>query len=85
MISTISARRYAQAVYQIAKAKNNLDEWAKDLKRIAEIVKDHQVVDTMDSPKVPFDQKAALIKQKLGKADDLVLNLCYLMITKGKL
>lgn len=85
MISTISARRYAQAIYQIAKAKNNLDEWGKDLKRIAEIAKDQQVIDTMDSPKIPFDQKAALMKQKLGKADELVYNLCYLMITKGKL
>ncbi len=85
MISTISARRYAQAIFQIAKANNNLDEWAKDLKRIAEIAKDQDVIDIIENPKVLFDQKAALIKQKLGKANDLVLNLCYLLIMKGKL
>jgi F-type H+-transporting ATPase subunit delta len=85
MISTISARRYAQAIYQIAKAKNNLDEWGKELKRVSELVKDQQVVDFVDSPKVPFTQKAELIKQKLGKADELVLNLCSLLISKGKL
>jgi F-type H+-transporting ATPase subunit delta len=85
MISTISARRYAQAIFQIAKAKNNLDEWGKDLKRITDIVKDRQVIDQMDDPKVPFTKKAELIKQKLGKADELVLNLCYLLISKGKL
>jgi len=84
MISTISARRYAQAVFQIAKANNNLDEWAKDLKRISEIAKDQDVIDIIENPKVLFDQKAALIKQKLGKASDLVLNLCYLLIMKGK-
>jgi len=33
MISTISARRYAQAIFQIAKANNNLDEWAKDFEK----------------------------------------------------
>lgn len=85
MISTISARRYAQAIFQIAKANNNLDEWAKDLKRITEIAKDQDVIDIIENPKVLFDQKAALIKQKLGKANDLVLNLCYLLIMKGKL
>jgi len=84
MISTISARRYAQAVFQIAKANNNMDEWAKDLKRISEIAKDQDVIDIIENPKVLFDQKAALIKQKLGKASDLVLNLCYLLIMKGK-
>ena len=85
MISTISARRYAQAVFQIAKANNNLDEWARDLKRIAEIVKDQNIVDIIDNPKVPFDQKAALIRYKLGEINELALNLCYLLILKGKL
>lgn len=85
MISTISARRYAQAIFQIAKAKNNLGEWGKELNRISEIVKDQQVIDLIDSPKAPFNLKADLIKEKMGKADKLVLNLCYLLIAKGKL
>lgn len=85
MISTISARRYAQAIFQIAKAKNNLDEWGKDLKKITEVIKDQKVIDIMDDPKVPFTKKAELIKQKLGKTDELVLNLCYLLILKGKI
>ena len=69
MISTISARRYAQAIFQIASAKNNLDEWAKELNKIVEIVKDPHVSDLLDNPRVPFNLKAELIKQKLGKAD----------------
>ena len=40
MISTISARRYAQAIFQIAQAKNNLDEWKKELRKLAELMKD---------------------------------------------
>ena len=52
---------------------------------MVEIVKDQQVVDLLDNPKVPFNQKADLFKQKLGKADEHVLNLCYLLISKGKL
>jgi F-type H+-transporting ATPase subunit delta len=85
MISTVSARRYAQAIFRIARENNNLDEWGKELKRISEIVKDQQIMDLMDNPKVPFNLKADLIRQKIGKADQLVLNLCYLLISKGKL
>jgi len=85
MISTISARRYAQAIFEIAQAKNNLDEWKKELRRIAELMHDRQIADLIDNPKVPFNLKAELINQKLVKTNDLVLNLCYLLISKGKL
>ena len=85
MISTISARRYAQAIFQIAQAKNNLDEWKKELRKLAEIMKDREIVDLIDHPKVPFNLKADLIKQKLGTANELVLNLCNLLILKGRL
>jgi len=85
MISTISARRYAQAIFQIAQAKNKLDEWKKELRKISDLMKDLQVSDLIENPKVPFNLKAEFVKQKLEKADGLVLNLCYLLISKGKL
>jgi len=85
MISTISARRYAQAIFQIAQAKNNLDEWKKELRKLADLMKDKKIVDLIDHPKVPFNLKAELIKQKLNTSDELVLNLCYLLILKSRL
>ena len=85
MISTISARRYAQAIFQIAQVKNNLDEWREALRKLAEIVKDEQIMDLIDHPKVPFKLKAELIKQKMATSNELVLNLCYLLILKGRL
>ncbi|TSA54132.1 MAG: ATP synthase F1 subunit delta [Dehalococcoidia bacterium] len=85
MISTISARRYAQAIFQIAQAKNNLDEWKKELRKLADLMKDREIVDLIDHPKVPFNLKADLIKQKLNTSNELVLNLCYLLILKGRL
>jgi len=52
MISTISARRYAQAIFEIAQAKNNLDEWKKELRKLADLMKDREIVDLIDHPKV---------------------------------
>ena len=85
MISTISARRYAQAIFQIAQAKNNLDEWKKELRKLAEMMKDVETVDLIDHPKIPFNLKADLVKQKLNTSNELVLNLCNLLILKGRL
>ena len=85
MISTISARRYAQAIFQIAQAKNNLDEWKKELRKLADLMKDREIVDLIDHPKIAFNLKADLIKQKLNTSDELILNLCYLLILKGRL
>jgi F-type H+-transporting ATPase subunit delta len=85
MISTISARRYAQAIFQIAQAKNNLDEWKKELRKLADLIKDREVADLIDHPKVPFNLKAELVKQKLNTSNELVLNLCSLLILKGRL
>lgn len=85
MISTISARRYAQAIFQIAQAKNNLDEWKKELRKLADLVKDREIVDLIDHPKVAFNLKAELVKQKLNTSNELVLNLCNLLILKGRL
>lgn len=85
MISTISARRYAQAIFQIAQAKNNLDEWKKELRKLAEVTKDREAMDLIDHPKVAFNLKAELIKQRLNTTNELVLNLCNLLILKGRL
>ncbi|MGA2366988.1 MAG: ATP synthase F1 subunit delta [Dehalococcoidia bacterium] len=85
MISTISARRYAQAIFQIAEANKNLDEWQKELGKLAELMKDREMVNLIDHPKVPFNLKSELIKQKLKTSNELVLNLCYLLILKDKL
>jgi len=85
MISTISARRYAEAIFQVAQKSKSLDEWNKALRKLADLMKDQQIVDLIDHPKVPFNLKAELIKQKLNEKNELVLNLCNLLISKGKL
>ena len=85
MISTVSARRYAQAVFQIAESQNKLDEWKVQLDNITDLMKDQQVCEIIENPKVPFNLKADLFKHKLANADQLILNLCCLLIAKGKI
>jgi len=79
------ARRYAQAVFDIAREKKELDKWQSDLGRVANLSGDATVMALMENPKVPFEAKAKLLSDNLGGIDPLALNLVYLLVTKGRL
>ena len=79
------ARRYSQAVFNIAREKNELDKWQSDLKKIATLGDDAQFIAFLENPKVRFEDKAKLLSKWLGKVNPLALNLVYLLVTKGRL
>ena len=84
MSTTTSSKRYAQAVFQIARDRNNLDEWQLDLKKIADLIQNPEFVSVIENPKVTFELKTKLVRDMLGKINSLALNLAYLLITKNK-
>ena len=85
MSTTVSSKRYAQAIFQIAKERNELGEWQSDLRKIAELMKDTGFSIIVENPKLPFELKAKFTEEKLGKTNHLALNLAYLLIAKNKL
>jgi F-type H+-transporting ATPase subunit delta len=82
---TTSAKRYAQAIFEIALESNKLKDWQSNLTKVAKLVEDEEFVGLAENPKVPFDLKKKLVDEKLGKTSPMVLNLVYLLISKGKL
>jgi F-type H+-transporting ATPase subunit delta len=78
------ARRYSQAVFSIAREKNELDRWQSDLKKIAALGDDAELIAFLENPKVRFEDKAKLLAKALGKVNPLALNLVYLLVTKGR-
>jgi F-type H+-transporting ATPase subunit delta len=80
----VSAKRYAQAVFEIALERDGLDRWQSDLKKIARLGENARLVSFLESPKFRFDDKAKLLSELLGDINPLVLNLGYLLITKGR-
>jgi F-type H+-transporting ATPase subunit delta len=77
------ARRYAQAVFELALEKKELERWQSDLRKMAEAVGDATFLAVLESPKLKLDDKARLLSGQLGDANPLVLNLVRLLITKG--
>ena len=76
------ARRYAQAVFEIALEKKELERWQSDLQKIVSTVGDDAFLAAMESPKIKFDDKVRLLSERLGDVNPLVLNLVRLLITR---
>ena len=84
-MSTISARRYARAVFEIAREENELEGWQSSLSKLVEAMQDSEIASLLESPKLPFDLKTELIEEKLGGINPLALNLAYLLVSKDRL
>jgi F-type H+-transporting ATPase subunit delta len=77
------ARRYAQAVFEIALEKNELDRWQADLEKAAAVMADGIFLAAMDSPKIKFENKARLLTERLGDISSLAGNLLLLLVSRN--
>jgi F-type H+-transporting ATPase subunit delta len=84
MARRYSARRYARAVFEIALEKQRLNEWQSGLGKMARLARDESVASYLESPDIRFEDKAELLSKELGDIEPLVLNLVYLLITRGR-
>ncbi|MYD52369.1 MAG: ATP synthase F1 subunit delta [Dehalococcoidia bacterium] len=79
-----SARRYAQAVFQIALEHDSLDMWVEDLQTLADLLEDSEVAAFLDAPQVPEAKKLETIQQLVGESvSTLAANLVALLATKN--
>jgi len=78
-------RRYAQAIFEIALAANELDRWQSDLREIARLVKDAEIKAFLENPKLHFREKARLLSERLEDLNPLALNLIMLLVNRGRL
>lgn len=85
MTRLISGKRYAQAAFELALGKGELEVWREDLSRAAETILGAQLMALLENPKLPFYAKKSLLQKRLGKVRPLVFNLICLLMSRGKL
>ncbi len=85
MAKRVYAKRFAEAIFEIALEKKELDRWQSDLRKIASLGEDATLVGLLQDTRLHFDSKAELLSERLGDINPLALNLVYLLITKGRL
>ena len=62
MSRTVSARRYAQAIYDIALERDDVDKWLDDLSVLSNSVRDETFVRFADSPQIESEKKTSVVK-----------------------
>jgi len=82
-----AARRYAQAVFDMAKEANNLDRWLSDLRVINGVFGSHNAVETLEDPKLTDADQQRIVLEKLpkGVVTDLATNFLLLLVQRGRL
>lgn len=79
-----SARRYAQAAFQLAVEHDELEKWLDDLTVLADSVTSSQFLDFMSQPRVPTAAKLEVIRESLGDSvGRLAMNLISLLATRN--
>lgn len=84
MIRNVAAKRYAEAVLQLAKEQGRLDEWAQQLDIIAQVLGHPEVAASLDSARIPVAEKLALVERTLSDLEPMALNLAKLLVAKGR-
>ena len=79
------ARRYSQAVFEIALETKELDRWQSDLKKVVSVVGDAAFMALLESPRFHFEDKTRLLSERLEDISPLAFNLVLLLVTRGRL
>lgn len=85
MAKATSGKRYAQAVFELALEKGDLDSWQASLREIAAIPTDEKLTALLQNPKLSFDAKKVLLEERIGNINSLALNLACLLVHRNKL
>lgn len=81
----ISARRYAEAIYELARDSDTIDKWHDDLQLMAEVFQDRQVYLFFRNPRRGINTKWDMIRQMFeGRVQQDALNLLLLLTERER-
>ena len=80
-----TAKRYAQAAFEIAREHNEIDRWLEDLQAALPVLEDQTFRSYMGLPTVKSEVKLRAIGSALGDVNPLVRNLVALLASRNGL
>jgi F-type H+-transporting ATPase subunit delta len=82
---TTSARRYAEAAFELAAAGDAYDKWAEELELAASLLGDERVSGVLDNPSIPLTERESLVSKLLDRrVAKPVVNLVRLLAQRGR-
>lgn len=84
MLKGATARRYAEAVFEIGAEQGTVDRWRDDLSMIAEYFGDHSLAFILGEPNIAIDRKEQIVKDLLAtKLQPDALGLSLLLVERN--
>lgn len=80
-----AAKRYAQAVVELATERGTLDAWQRDLDVLAKFMARQDMAPLFQSPNVPEAQKEQMLDTALADAQPEARNLAKMLIARERL
>lgn len=84
-MASSAARRYVQALSDIAQEQNSFDAWQRDLDTLAAIASDAEVLNYLENPGVPDEQKLQAVTTVMGDVQPETRTLLRMMIDRRRL
>lgn len=79
-----SARRYAEAVFELAAENDTLDQWSADLAVLADFTSEPDVAALLSSNRVPREEKQKLLAAGTAGISPLAANLVRILGDRDK-
>ena len=84
-MASAAAKRYAQAVFGLAREKGNFDAWLSDLARLDALMGDQQAAYYLASPNVSETEKQNVLDSSLAVSQPEIRNLARILLQRGRL
>ena len=85
MLRDPAAKRYAQAAFELARERNELDTWAPAMQSLGEASASPEAIGFLGDRRVPGDAKQSFLIQIAGELPPMVGNLVKLLESKRRL
>jgi F-type H+-transporting ATPase subunit delta len=79
-----SAKRYVQALVELAREGNSFDAWQHDLAQIGQLAADPQVAAFLGNPSVSVETKFKAVDAVLGGVSQEARNLTHILIERRR-
>jgi F-type H+-transporting ATPase subunit delta len=83
--ATGAAKRYAQAVFSLAKERGTIDRWLDDLAVLNDLMSDPAAAEFFDSPKASEADKLRVVDEVLADAQPEARNLARMLVQRGRM
>lgn len=80
----IAAKRYAEAVFGIAREHDTFDQWLRDLQSVAGVFGDEQAFGLLGNARVPESAKTDLLRRTLAGVSPEAMNFARLLVQRGR-